>query len=80
MRGTAQKCLSWLRGDRIGQSKNRKKKRCVWSGVANVTFSIYTFSSFSLLTNAPASLTQKISRHRCIEVGRGLNRERKARI
>lgn len=63
VRGTAQKCLSWLRSDRSGQSKKRiTKRKCVWSGVANVTFSIYSSSSFSLLTNALASLTQKRSR------------------
>ena len=32
------------------------KKRCIWLSVSNE--SIYSFSSFSLLTNASASLTQ----------------------
>jgi len=51
------KCLSW--GIR-SVKKEDNKKRCIWSGVANVTFLIYSYSSFSLLSNAPASLTQKI--------------------
>lgn len=29
VRGTAQKCLSWLRGDRSGQSRNRRTKKGV---------------------------------------------------